>query len=115
MDEATRTALIVRLRAEAAALEDDEAGTAESRAPVELDQTSVGRLSRMDAMQQQAMAQAQSRRRKIQVARVAAALKRAERGEYGDCMTCGEEIEPGRLTLDPATPQCIACASGRRE
>lgn len=82
----------------------------ESRKPVELDQSRVGRLSRMDALQDQAMALEMERRREIEIRRIEAALGRVESGEYGYCLTCGEEIEPKRLELDPATPTCIDCA-----
>nr|NIR61407.1 TraR/DksA family transcriptional regulator [Gammaproteobacteria bacterium] len=91
---------------------EDEAAAGE-RAPVELDQQSVGRLSRMDALQVQAMAQETSRRRAAELRRIAAALARMEEGEYGYCVECGEEIAVRRLELDPATPLCINCASGR--
>ena len=43
---------------------------------VELDQQSVGRLSRMDALQSQAMAQAQQRRRDANKRALQAALRR---------------------------------------
>lgn len=85
--------------------------TAADRKPVELDQARVGRLSRMDALQDQAMAQAVDDRRGLQIKRIDAALSRVEAGEYGFCTTCGEDIEPRRLELDPATPQCLKCAS----
>ncbi len=84
--------------------------SAEGRRPVELDQTRVGRLSRMDALQSQAMAQETERRRAIELRRIEAALKRIDDGEYGYCVTCGAEISPDRLALDPTTPTCIACA-----
>ncbi|MEN8761545.1 MAG: TraR/DksA C4-type zinc finger protein [Thiogranum sp.] len=78
---------------------------------VELDQTSVGRLSRMDALQGQAMSRERDRRRQIELQKIAAALRRIEAGDYGDCVRCGEEIAIRRLELDPATPLCIDCAS----
>jgi DnaK suppressor protein len=84
--------------------------SAEDSAPVELDQTQQGRLSRMDAIQQQAMAAETQRRRQREVQLLHAALKRVDEGEYGYCVNCGEEIEPERLALDPATPFCIAHA-----
>lgn len=105
-------AIRARLEAMLAALAAEEASTAESRSPVTLDQSSVGRLSRMDAMQMQAMAAAQSRRRTTQVSRIKAALARLEAGTYGLCVTCEEEIEPARLDFDPATPLCLGCARG---
>ncbi len=101
-----------RLEALRAAVEAEETDTADSRAPVMLDQSSVGRLSRMDAMQMQAMAAAQSRRRATARARIAAALARLDAGTYGLCAKCEEEIEEARLAFDPATPLCLACARG---
>ena len=79
---------------------------------VELDQQSVGRLSRMDALQNQAMALAQQTRRDLQVLRLTAALARIDEGEYGFCEDCGEAIMLKRLELDPSVTRCISCASG---
>ncbi|PCJ90732.1 MAG: molecular chaperone DnaK [Hyphomicrobiales bacterium] len=81
------------------------------RAPVALDQQSVGRLSRMDAMQMQAMAQAQQRNREIDLRRVIGALGRIEDDEFGYCNDCGELIALKRLEVDPAASQCIKCAT----
>lgn len=82
----------------------------DSRAPVALDQTTQGRLSRMDAMQGQAMALETARRREVELRRIGAALERIETGDYGYCVSCDEEIAPKRLELDPAVPTCINCA-----
>ncbi len=79
--------------------------------PVELDQTRVGRLSRMDALQGQALAQETVRRRKNELGRIEAALTRLEAGDYGYCVNCDEEISAKRLSLDPSAPLCIDCAS----
>lgn len=84
--------------------------SAEARRPVELDQARVGRLSRMDAMQSQAMSVETDRRRQIEVRRIDAALTRLDDGEYGFCASCGEAIALKRLEFDPATPVCIGCA-----
>jgi len=97
-----------RERAEILALIAD---TAESRRPVELDQQSVGRLSRMDAMQVQAMAQAVDVRRQARLKRIEAALERLAEGEYGICLDCGEEIPAKRLAVDAATERCVDCAA----
>lgn len=82
----------------------------ESRRPVTLDQQSVGRLSRMDALQMQAMALETERRRQTRLRRIEAALERLEEGEFGDCVACGEPIAPKRLEFDPTTPRCVSCA-----
>lgn len=84
----------------------------DGQATVELDQQSVGRLSRMDALQNQAMAQANAARRQSERTRLAAALARMEDGDYGYCEDCGDDIAPARLALDPAAMRCIDCARG---
>ncbi|MEM9426694.1 MAG: TraR/DksA C4-type zinc finger protein [Pseudomonadota bacterium] len=103
-----RTALLKER--DALATESDAAS--EDRATVKLDQQSVGRLSRMDAMQRQAMAQATARRRQERESRITAALRRIEEDEFGYCQECGEDIDAKRLSFDPTVPTCIACAKG---
>ncbi len=83
----------------------------DARDPVELDQSRVGRLSRMDALQGQAMAQETERRRNNELQRIEAALARLDTDEYGYCLTCGEEISRKRIELDPAAAVCIDCAN----
>lgn len=78
---------------------------------VELDQSRQGRLSRMDALQGQAMSQAMNQRRQIELQKISSALNRIESDDYGYCVKCGEDIAIKRLELDPATPLCIDCAS----
>lgn len=104
--EQIRAALLARK----AEIEREQAAGEAGRAPVELDQTSVGRLSRMDAMQGREMALASERRRKNELSRIDAALRRLETGDYGYCVKCGEEIGEKRLGLDPAVATCIGCA-----
>jgi DnaK suppressor protein len=103
---------LFKLRAE---LQELAAMGDESAAVVELDQTKVGRLSRMDAMQAQAMAQASEQRREQTLRRIDAALKRIEDDEYGYCLQCDELINPKRLEFDPTVTLCIECASRAEE
>ena len=105
-----KKALRKRLLALRAGLAESREQSAESRKPVALDQTSVGRISRVDAMQVQAMAIEAERRRGVEGMRIDGALARLESGEYGECMNCGEDIAPARLEFDPAATVCIACA-----
>lgn len=79
--------------------------------PVELDQARLGRLSRMDALQGQAMSMEVKRRRQMELGKVSAALGRMEDGDYGYCLKCNDNISIKRLELDPAAPLCINCAS----
>jgi DnaK suppressor protein len=87
---------------------DNELGQSAQKT-VELDQQSVGRLSRMDALQSQAMAQAQQRRRDILKGSLQAALQRLKEEEFGYCLECGDEIKEARLLANPAVLKCMAC------
>ncbi len=85
-------------------------GHGDDSRPVELDQTRLGRLSRMDALQGQAMAKETERRRRQELERIDQALGRLAEGDYGDCLECGEPIAAKRLMFDPSAALCIACA-----
>lgn len=91
-------------------LAEEDRMSAEARGPVTLQQDSVGRLSRMDAMQQQQMALAAEKRRQSERSRIGAALHRLDQGEWGYCLTCGEEIAAKRLEHDPSVAECVGCA-----
>jgi len=80
---------------------------------VELDQTRTGRLSRMDALQTQAMAKARQERAGMSLRRIEAALRRCDTGDYGYCVECDEPIDPRRLEAEPAVSLCLACAERR--
>lgn len=106
-----REELRLKLEQLKAELEHQEAISQADRDPVELDQTSVGRLSRIDAMQVQAMAMANQQRRRTELDRVKAALRRIDSDDFGYCVACGEEIAEGRLKHNPAATTCIRCAN----
>ncbi len=93
---------------------DSAAATGDQAAqPVELDQTRVGRISRMDALQAQAMSVESQRRRKVELVRIDAAVKRIAADEYGHCLDCDNEIPAKRLDFDPAATLCVGCAQKR--
>ena len=98
-----------RIDAEIEELRALSSGSKDARAPVELDQQSVGRLSRMDAMQQQSMDLAREDRRRARLAVLAVALRRLAEGDYGYCLGCGEHIPEKRLDIDAAVTLCIDC------
>ena len=78
---------------------------------VTLDQTKVGRLSRMDALQQQNMARSTQRNIAERLRLVHAALAKIDSGDYGWCDECGNEIDAARLEVQPEAPCCFACQS----
>ncbi len=77
---------------------------------VELDQNRMGRLTRMDALQGQQMAQATERRRLLLIKKIEGALLRIEQGHFGDCYRCGEAIQTARLRFDPTLTRCLNCS-----
>ena len=102
--------LVAMIRSEKDQLKHLSETAKDSRAPVKLDQQSVGRLSRMDAMQQQSMELATEDRRQQRLTALSAALMRIKAGDYGYCLKCDDEIAAGRLAADPAVSLCIGCA-----
>lgn len=110
-DDQIRETLLARK----AALKQALAQSRDARATVELDQTRNGRLTRMDALQQQAMEDAKARRRTAEQAAIDAALIRLDNGDYGYCTMCDEEIAPARLAHDPAVATCVNCAAGKSD
>jgi RNA polymerase-binding transcription factor len=94
-------------------LESSSKATRNLRKPVELDQQSVGRLSRQDALQQQAMAKAQETRRGIELLKIDSALARIEEDEFGWCADCGEAITVKRLFIDPTARLCVTCVDAK--
>ena len=103
-------AFFKQLEAKKLALESLIVSAKSSANAVELDQTKIGRLSRMDAIQRQAMAIETERRRKLDLRRLEAAIERLKSGDFGYCIACDEKISLKRLKFDPACTTCIKCA-----
>ncbi len=80
----------------------------ESAAVVEPDK-SLGRLSRMEAMQDQQLVLEMRRRKKRQLAEIKSALLRLDMNRYGTCIFCGHEISRERLDASPETQTCVKC------
>ena len=103
-------ALRERLQAERSQLAETETIRRDAADAADPDQDGVGRTSRADALQDQAMARATQLRAEQRIQRIDAALARIETGTYGECARCGEPIDPRRLDADPAVPLCLVCA-----
>ena len=80
-----------------------------STAAVTLDQTLVGRVSRMDAMQQQSVALSTKEKAETRLRKVNIALAAMESGDYGYCARCDEGIGYDRLSAQPEARLCITC------
>ena len=110
MDDAELSHLRAVIADRLATLDEEDRLGRDGQSVVELDQQSVGRLSRMDAMQSQAMAKATQARRDSMRRGLQLALARMEAGEFGYCDDCGEDIALRRLELDPTVRRCVSCA-----
>ena len=99
-----------QLEEERATLTRTLAASQESAKGMELDQTRVGRLSRMDAMQSQAISQGANRQMAAELEQIRVALERIASGEYGTCASCGRDIPLIRLEIYPSTDVCVTCA-----
>jgi DnaK suppressor protein len=86
-------------------------GLKSSSKPVDL-QEPIGRLSRMDAMQQQQMALNSRIKAELSLKQIEQAFKRIEKGDYGICLSCEDEIPHNRLNAVPESPFCTQCSNG---
>ncbi|MDX2478879.1 MAG: TraR/DksA C4-type zinc finger protein [Desulfuromusa sp.] len=69
----------------------------------------IGRLSRMDALQQQAMAKANRTGHQHRLILIEAALLAIKLERYGECRRCEEPIGYSRLNVRPESPFCLDC------
>jgi len=79
---------------------------------VDLDEP-IGRLTRVDALQQQSMAKANRQSAQLRLRQVQAALKRVGEGAFGYCLECDESIGKARLDVRPEAFLCISCQENR--
>jgi DnaK suppressor protein len=103
--------LRAELESELARLDKTMNASREAARPVALDQTSVGRLSRIDALQNQQMSKDLHSRNESRRAQIEDALERMDAGTYGVCARCGEPIPYGRLLVFPEARLCAACGA----
>ena len=103
------TELLANLEALRVELENSLLASASMSDRVELDQGAVGRISRVDALQAQKLAQAGAQRSELRLKQVLVAQQTAARGEYGVCKLCGDDIGYPRLEARPESPVCVDC------
>ncbi|WP_341502307.1 TraR/DksA C4-type zinc finger protein [Gallaecimonas sp. GXIMD4217] len=95
-------------------LNEELEGLRQAASVVTLDQQALGRISRNEALQQQAMAKANLLQVERRLGQLKAARQRLADGDYGYCLDCGQAIEEARLRVRPESPYCLNC-QGRRE
>jgi len=77
--------------------------------PITLD-NSIGRLSRMDAINNRTINEKALRDKKRTLQKLERAVERYDKNKLGTCLKCGEEIPFGRLKIMPYTTRCVKCA-----
>ncbi|MEX2281695.1 MAG: TraR/DksA C4-type zinc finger protein [Gemmatimonadota bacterium] len=83
--------------------------TARAMRPVQLDESSIGRISRIDNLQTQGLTKELQEREQAKLGQINEALKRIEAGTYGVCVVCRKPISFERLEVFPEAPNCAAC------
>ncbi|MFT4566420.1 MAG: DnaK suppressor protein [Saprospiraceae bacterium] len=81
----------------------------ESAAPV-APENSIGRISRMDAINNKSVVEAAIRHRKKKLGKLQVALANVHKPGFGLCKNCGKAINPKRIVLMPESGRCIKCA-----
>jgi DnaK suppressor protein len=92
-------------------LERSMRSTAKTMKPVGLDQTSVGRLSRIDSLQNQGLTRNLQEREQARLGQIVSARQRFEAGTYGRCVACSATIPYERLLVFPEAPTCAGCGA----
>jgi RNA polymerase-binding protein DksA len=47
---------------------------------------------------------------RVEIAKISAALRRIDSGDFGNCTECGTPIQQGRINAYPYAEECIECA-----
>ena len=105
-----QTELRAELERQLRRLERSMRTTTRTLRPAELDQSAVGRLSRMDTMQTQGLTKGLQEREQAKLGQITEAMKRLDAGTYGRCVVCGDSIAFERLLVFPEAPNCARCA-----
>lgn len=89
--------------------EEDIASLKEKTAPIAPD-VSLGRLSRMEAIGEKSILEANLRQAEAKLQGLRKAQHHIDDDDFGECVDCGETIPLGRLLLLPHTEHCVNCA-----
>ncbi len=113
MDKAVQLTFRSRIQARLTEIETELADLQEDTAAVAPD-VAIGRLSRLDTIQNQQLALANKRRLEDERTRLHEAERRIDAGSFGRCLLCGQDIAPERLDTQPDAVTCVPCARRKR-
>lgn len=90
-------------------LEDQISELRELTQPIEPD-CAIGRVSRMDAINNKSINDAALQKRLIQENGLKAALDNIDQNDFGKCLNCGNNIQVGRILIMPESRKCVKCS-----
>ncbi len=70
----------------------------------------IGRISRMDAINNKSVTEAALRQAKDKLSKLRHAMNRLDEADFGNCQRCGNPIPIMRVVLMPQSPYCVRCA-----
>ncbi len=73
-------------------------------------ENSLGRITRMDAINNKSVAEANLRRAKRKMGKLAASMAKIDHPDFGNCSVCSSPIPVGRLMIMPESTHCVNCA-----
>lgn len=73
-------------------------------------ENSIGRISRMDAINNKSVVDAALRTAKEKLSGLKSMLKKIHEPDFGTCDRCGDLIPERRLILMPQSKYCVRCA-----
>ncbi len=73
-------------------------------------ENSIGRVSRMDAINNKSVAEAALRSANQKLSKLKVALAKLDKPEFGICVFCKNPIPPARLMYMPESTRCVRCA-----
>ena len=76
-------------------------------------ENAIGRVSRMDAINNKGVADAALRSAKKRLAKLRFAITKIDEPNFGKCSSCGNPIQPKRLMFMPESTNCVRCADRR--
>jgi DnaK suppressor protein len=91
-------------------LKDDINKLIELTKPISPD-CAIGRISRMDAINNKSINEAALRQRQTQLKALECAFNHVDDSDFGKCVNCCREIPLGRIMLMPESKKCVTCAS----
>lgn len=73
--------------------------------------SAIGRVSRMDAINNKSVNEAALRKKQVQLTALKETIKNIDKPDFGKCIKCGASIQLGRVMIMPESKKCVRCAS----